>query len=104
VDLLAKCKDVCFEISPILNLAEGASKHTDFRLSIAPILLGLGFPVTINSDLSGAMGLEDTTYDLFMAAISYNWSLKHFKLMLLHSINHSCTTEGRQKLLLKAFE
>jgi hypothetical protein len=56
-ELLSKCKAICIEINPILNLVQGASKRTDLRLSIAPILLGLGFPISINSDLCGLFGL-----------------------------------------------
>jgi hypothetical protein len=41
----------------MLNIVEGASNSRDVRLSIAPILLGLGFPITINSYFSGILGL-----------------------------------------------
>ncbi len=44
-------------MNPILNVVDGASNSRDVRLSNAPILLGLGFPVTINSYFSGILGL-----------------------------------------------
>ena len=101
---LSKCNEVCFEINPILNAVQGASKTADFRLSVAPILLGLGFPVSLSSDWCGLLGFEEPIYDLFLAAVSYNWSLKHFKLAVLHSITYSRTTQGLQKQMLAQFE
>ena len=71
------------------------------RLSTAPILLGLGMPVVISSDLVGVLGLGSPLYDLFCAAIAFNWSLKHFKAMTLHSVNYSGVTEGVKLMLRK---
>jgi hypothetical protein len=50
------------------------------------------------------MGFEDTLYDLFLAGISYNWTLKHMKLMIIHSISYSCTTKGAKTLMQSAFQ
>jgi adenosine deaminase len=66
----------------------------DLRLSNAPILLGLGIPVTINPDDPGKFGYEDSTVDYFCAAVSYNWTLKHLKLIAIHSINYAICAEG----------
>ena len=72
-------------------------------MSIAPILLGLGIPVSISSEASGLFGYEDTTVDYFCAAVAFNWTLKHFKLIALHSINHSLCSEGRKIVMLREF-
>ena len=103
IDQLPYCKNICFEINPIFNLISGASKRNDFRLSMAPILLGLGYPVTINSDLCGVIGYQDSLLDLMISALSFNWSLKHIKLTILYSINYAVTTEGLKKKMLEIF-
>ena len=84
----------CFEICPIANLVAGGSARSDLRLSTAPILLGLGIPVSINPDDPGKFGYEDSTVDFFCSGVSFNWTLKHFKLIAIHSINHSICNEG----------
>ena len=63
-------------------------------------MLGLGFPVTINSDDPGKFRLEDATSDYFMAAVSYKWKLRHLKLIALHALNHSLCPLG-QKLIIQ---
>lgn len=65
----------------------------DTREASAPILLGLGYAVTINPDDPGKFGLEDTTADYFIASVSYNWTLRHLKLIAIHSINHAICEE-----------
>jgi len=74
------------------NLILGYKKDT--RESSAPILLGLGIPVSISPDDPGKFGVEDTTFDYFLALMSYNWTLKHLKLIAYHSINHAICTEN----------
>ena len=97
-EYLAYCKHICFEKNPVSNLVLGY--QTDTRLSSAPVLLGLGYPITINPDDPGKFGLEDNTMDYFIAACSYPWGLKHLKLIAIHSINHAiCTEEIRSNLL-----
>jgi adenosine deaminase len=86
-EYLAYCKNICFEKNPVSNLVLGY--QTDTRLSSAPVLLGLGYPITINPDDPGKFGLEDNTMDYFIAACSYPWGLKHLKLIAIHSINHA---------------
>jgi len=54
--------------------------------------------------MSGLIGYESNLYDLYIAAISYNWSLKHFKLTILHSIHYSGVTEGMKKTMLNNFK
>ena len=51
---LPQCKNVCFELNPISNLLTGGM--ADIRMSPAPILLGLGYPVSISSDDPGKFG------------------------------------------------
>ena len=63
----------------------------DPRESSAPILLGLGFAVSINMGDSGKLGTEDSTLDFALPAVSYDWTFKHFKLIAQHSINHCLT-------------
>jgi len=87
MEFLPNCKHICFEINPVSNLVLGY--NTDSREASAPILLGLGYAVTINSDGPGKFGSEDSTIDYFLAAISYNWTLRQLKLIAIHSINHS---------------
>lgn len=82
----------------------GTSASNDIRLSTAPILLGLGIPVSLNPDDPGTFGYEDSTADFFSAAVSFNWTLKHFKLLAIHSINHSICSEGTKLLTFKAFQ
>ena len=62
---------------------------SDTRLSSAPVLLGLGYAVTINPDDPGKFGLEDNTMDYMVSSLSFKWTLKHLKLIAIHSINHA---------------
>ena len=81
----------------------GSSAKLDLRLSNAPILLGLGIPVSISPDVPGTFGYEDSTVDFFCAAVSFNWTLKHLKLIAIHSINHSLCSEGMKIRTFKSF-
>jgi adenosine deaminase len=76
----------------------------DSRNASTPVLLGLGFPVTINSDDPGKFRLDDATSDYFMAAVSYKWRLRHLKLIALHALNHSICPTGQKILLQEIFE
>jgi hypothetical protein len=76
---------------------------SDIRVSTAPILLGLGYAVSISPDDPGKFGYEDTTVDFYASAVAFNWSLKHFKLTGYHSINHAIVTEGERLKLLESF-
>ena len=87
MEFLPHCKNICFEKSPLSNLVLGY--NNDSREASAPILLGLGYAVSINPDDPGKFGVEDTTVDYFLAAISYNWTLRQLKLIGYHSINHA---------------
>ena len=78
--------------------------NSDAREASAPILLGLGYAVTINPDDPGKFGYEDTTVDYFAAAVCFNWTLKHLKLVAYHSINHAIVTEGQRLQILESFE
>lgn len=103
IDFLPHCANVCFEKNPVSNLITASSKKMDLRLGTAPILLGLGYPVSISPDDPGKFGYEDSTVDFFCAAVSYNWTLKHIKLTCVHSINHAICTEGVRIKLIKSF-
>ncbi len=98
IEYLKHCKHVCFELNPISNLLTGGM--SDIRFSTAPLLLGLGYSVSISPDDPGKFGYEDTTVDLYASAVSFNWTLKHFKLIGYHSINHAIVTEGERLKLL----
>ncbi len=74
-------------MNPISNLLTGGM--SDLRTSPAPLLLGLGYAVSISPDDPGKFGYEDTTVDLYASAVSFNWTLRHFKLIAYHSINHA---------------
>ena len=63
----------------------------------------MGFAVTINPDDPGKFGVDDNTVDYFLAAISYNWTLRHLKLIAYHSINHAICTEHVRIGLVKSF-
>lgn len=63
-------------------------------MSTAPLLLGLGYAVSISPDDPGKFGYEDTTVDYFVSCVSFNWTLKHLKLIGYHSINHAIANEG----------
>jgi hypothetical protein len=89
IDFLPFCKHVCFEKFPISNRLLGYTE--DYRESASPILLGLGYAVSINMKYSGKFGAEDATADFSLSSVSYNWRLKHLKLVAIHSINHSLT-------------
>ena len=104
IQFLPHCADVCFELNPISNLITASSGKLDLRLSTAPILLGLGYPVSISPDDPGKFGYEDCTVDFFASAVSFNWTLKHLKLVAVHSINHSICTSGQRLKLHKAFD
>ncbi len=56
IEFLPFCKNVCFELNPISNLVLGSNSKTDIRLSPAPLLLGLGYAVSINPDYPGKFG------------------------------------------------
>lgn len=66
-------------------------------------MLGLGYAVTINPDDPGKFGVEDSTVDYFLSAISYNWTLRHLKLTAYHSINHAICNEHTKADLVKSF-
>lgn len=96
------CKNICFEKNPISNLLLGYK--SDLREASAPILLSLGYPVSISPDDPGKFGYEDTTLDYIVCALSYNWSLRHLKLIGYHSINHAICDEPMKSNLIKSFE
>lgn len=89
IEIIPLCTSVCFELCPISNVITASSARLDLRLSTAPTLLGLGVAVSINPDDPGKFGYEDSTVDYFCAGVSFNWTLKHFKLIAVYSINHS---------------
>lgn len=72
-------------------------------MSPAPLLLGLGYAVSISSDDPGKFGYEDTTVDYFAAVVSFNWSLRHLKLIAYHSIYHAIVSEGERMKILDNF-
>lgn len=104
IHILPLCYNVCFELCPISNVITASSARLDLRLSTAPTLLGLGVPVTINPDDPGKFGYEDSTVDYFCAAVSYNWTLKHLKLIGIHSINHAICSEGQRMKVHRFFK
>jgi hypothetical protein len=42
--------------------------------------------------------------DYFASAVSFNWNLRHLKLIAYHSINHAIVTEGQRLQMLESFE
>jgi len=90
IEYLNMCRHICFELNPLSNLCTGGL--TDIRTSTAPLLLGMGYAVSISSDDPGKFGYEDTTPDYFTSAVSFNWTLRHFKLIAYHAINHAIVT------------
>jgi hypothetical protein len=76
---------------------------SDPREASAPILLGLGYAVSINPDDPGKFGVEDSTADYFISSVSYNWTLKHLKLIAIHSINHALSKQSVRIQVLKTF-
>lgn len=55
IQFLPHCKNICFQKNPLSNLVLGY--NTDAREASAPILLGLGYAVTINPDDPGKFGV-----------------------------------------------
>jgi len=102
-EIIPLCTKTCFELCPVSNVITASSARLDLRLSTAPILLGLGIPVSISPDDPGKFGYEDTTVDYFCAGVSFNWTLKHFKLIAIHSINYSICSEGNKIRMMKTF-
>ena len=102
-ELIEQCRGkVCFEKNPVSNFV--LQYLADLRRGPAPVLLGLGVPVSISPDDPGKFGFEDTTGDYFVAAVSYNWTLKHLKLVAIHSINHAICSEEVKAQILESFE
>ena len=101
VEFLPFCKYICFEKCPISNLLLGYTG--DPRESSAPILLGLGYAVSINIGDAGKFGVEDATADFFVSSVSYDWTLKHLKLVALHSLNHALCKDRQRRHMLKKF-
>lgn len=100
--LLGKHKGkFCFEANPISNYVLKYQK--DLRCSPFPTLLGLGHAVSLSPDDPGRFGCEDSTMDYFAAFVSYNWTLRHLKLVAIHSINHAVCTPIQKKQLLASF-
>ena len=98
MEFLTQCKQISFEVSPISNML--TSLRDDTRIATPPMLMSLGYALTINPDDPGKFGYEDSTVDYFSSFISFKWSLKELKLLGIHSINHSiCSEEEKQKLL-----
>jgi adenosine deaminase len=54
IEYLNQCRHICFELNPISNLLTGGM--SDIRMSPAPLLLGLGYAVSISSDDPGKFG------------------------------------------------
>jgi hypothetical protein len=52
---------------------------------------------------AGKLGAEDSTADFFVSSTSYDWTLKHLKLVILHSLNHCLTKERQRRQILKIF-
>ena len=75
----------------------------DVRNSSTPLLLALGYPVSISSDDAGKFGYEDSTEDYFLVSVAYKWTLRHLKLIAYHSINHSLCDESIKSRLIKKF-
>lgn len=63
--------------------------------------MGLGYAISINMGDSGKFGAEDSTFDFFVSSVSYDWTLKHLKLVILHSLNHSLAKERDRRHMLK---
>ena len=61
----------------------------DTRFDATAFIFSVGVPISISPDDPGKFGYEDTTCDIFLAAVSYNWRLRHFKVIGLHSITYS---------------
>lgn len=55
-EIIPRCNKTCFELCPVSNVITASSARMDPRLSTAPILLGLGVPVSINPDDPGKFG------------------------------------------------
>lgn len=55
IEFLPHCRHICFEKNPLSNLLLGYKK--DLREASAPVLLGLGYPVSISPDDPGKFGL-----------------------------------------------
>jgi adenosine deaminase len=96
------CKQACIERCPISNLLLGYKQ--DLRNSSTPLLLSLGYPVSISPDDPGKFGYEDTTGDYFAVATAYNWTLRHLKLVAYHSINHAICDESIKSRLIHLFD
>jgi hypothetical protein len=96
------CKQVCIERCPISNLLLGYKQ--DLRNSSTPLLLSLGYPISISPDGPGKFGYEDSTADYFAAATAYNWTLRHLKLIAYHSINHAVCDESIKNRLIHQFD
>lgn len=74
MEFLKHCKNVCFEVNHISNIL--TELRDDTRISSAPVLMSMGYAVTINPDDPGKFGYEDSTVDYFSSLISFNWGLK----------------------------
>ena len=98
-EILPHCKNICIEKNPLSNLILGYNK--DVRHSSTPLLVGMGYPVSISPDDPGKFWCDDATEDYFVAAVAYNWSLKHLKLIAYHSINHALCDESIKDRLAK---
>lgn len=67
------------------------------------MLLGLGIPLTISPDDPGRFGYKDSTMDYYLAFLSSNWTLRHLKLIALHSINFAVCGENEKKKMHEKF-
>ena len=54
-EFLPHCKNTCFEKNPLSNMILGYKD--DLREASAPVLLGLGYPVSLSPDDPGKFGL-----------------------------------------------
>lgn len=102
--LIPRCLNVCFEINPIYQFVSRASGREDIRLSVGAVLLGLQVPVSIGWDYGGLLGIENGSFDLAVMILSSNWSLRHIKLVFLHSLKFSSGSEGEKIVIRKNFE
>ena len=49
------------------------------------------------------MGLADGSTDLALMLLCSSWTLRHLKLLFLHSLQHAAATEGQKAAMRKSF-
>jgi len=96
-----KESNICIEVNPISN--QVLKYVADLRLHPAINYHNSGLRISLSSDDPGLFK-TDTTWDFFVACISFEFNLLDFKKIVVNSIECSCMSEEIKEALMKDWQ